>query len=98
MLATKWQAVASSSSFASSVGSSVSLKRLLDESPWLQFTSECQRFDPHRASISSRFGQVDGGGRWRALSITHAPGATVCTCEPFPGLVEVDHPHPPAAI
>jgi adenosylmethionine-8-amino-7-oxononanoate aminotransferase len=22
----------------------VSLKRLLDESPWLQFTSECQRF------------------------------------------------------
>jgi hypothetical protein len=22
----------------------VSLKRLLDESPWLQFTSECHRF------------------------------------------------------
>jgi hypothetical protein len=22
----------------------VSLKRLVDESPWLQFTSECQRF------------------------------------------------------
>jgi hypothetical protein len=21
-------------------------KRLLDKSPWLQFTSECQRFDP----------------------------------------------------
>eukprot|EP01043_Picozoa_sp_COSAG02_P109960 COSAG02_NODE_46070_length_352_cov_0.584980_1_plen_68_part_01 len=38
----------------------VSLKRLLDESPWLQFTSECQRgFDPHRASITSRFGQAE---------------------------------------
>ena len=24
----------------------VSLQRLLDESPWLQFTSECQRFLP----------------------------------------------------
>eukprot|EP01049_Picozoa_sp_SAG25_P000897 SAG25_NODE_33_length_20262_cov_33.203293_25_plen_101_part_00 len=24
----------------------VSLKRLLDESPWLQYTSECQRFGP----------------------------------------------------
>jgi hypothetical protein len=24
----------------------VSLKRLLDESPWLQVTSECQRFGP----------------------------------------------------
>jgi hypothetical protein len=24
----------------------VSPKRLLDESPWLQFTSECQRFEP----------------------------------------------------
>jgi hypothetical protein len=24
----------------------VSLKRLLDESPWLQFTSKCQRFGP----------------------------------------------------
>eukprot|EP01047_Picozoa_sp_COSAG01_P074555 COSAG01_NODE_12495_length_1729_cov_1.871166_1_plen_46_part_10 len=23
-----------------------------DESPWLQFTSECQRFCPHRAPIS----------------------------------------------
>eukprot|EP01049_Picozoa_sp_SAG25_P004117 SAG25_NODE_252_length_10970_cov_6.386349_1_plen_50_part_10 len=39
----------------------VSLKRLLDESPWLQFTSKCQQFGPLRASISSRFGQVDGG-------------------------------------
>ena len=36
----------------------VSPKRLLDESPWLQFASECQRFDSHHASISSRFGQV----------------------------------------
>jgi hypothetical protein len=37
----------------------VRLKRLVVESPWLQFTSECQRFfDPHRASITSRFGQV----------------------------------------
>jgi hypothetical protein len=26
------------------VGLLVRLKRLLDESPWLQFTSECQRF------------------------------------------------------
>jgi hypothetical protein len=26
--------------------SEVSLKRLLDESPWLQFTSDCQRFGP----------------------------------------------------
>eukprot|EP01047_Picozoa_sp_COSAG01_P038051 COSAG01_NODE_3064_length_6647_cov_29.485186_3_plen_185_part_00 len=95
-MATKWQAVASSGSFASSVGSSVSLKQLFDESPWLQFTSECQRFDSHRASISSRFGQVDGGGRWRALSITHAPGATVCTCERFPGLVEVEPSLPPS--
>eukprot|EP01047_Picozoa_sp_COSAG01_P049476 COSAG01_NODE_4908_length_4635_cov_2.867725_5_plen_67_part_00 len=25
-------------------GAAVSLKRLLDESPWLQFTSKCQRF------------------------------------------------------
>jgi hypothetical protein len=36
----------------------VSPKRLLDESPWLQFTSNASRFDPHRASISSRSGQV----------------------------------------
>jgi hypothetical protein len=36
----------------------VSLQRLLDESPWLQFTSECQRHYPHRASVTSRFGQV----------------------------------------
>jgi hypothetical protein len=33
----------------------VSPNWLLDESPWLQFTSG---FDPHRASISSPFGQV----------------------------------------
>jgi hypothetical protein len=29
---------------ASHLKAQVSLKRLLDESPWLQFTSECQRF------------------------------------------------------
>jgi hypothetical protein len=38
-------------------GAGVSLKRLLDESPWLQFTSGV---DLHRASITSRFGQEAG--------------------------------------
>jgi hypothetical protein len=43
-------------------------KRLVVESPWSHFTSECQRFDAHCDSISSRFdcrrgrplGQRDG--------------------------------------
>jgi hypothetical protein len=31
-------------SIVKEVMAGVSLKRLFDESPWLQFTSECQRF------------------------------------------------------
>jgi hypothetical protein len=44
--------------WAHKLATKVSPKRLLDESPWLQFTSNASRFDPHRASISSRSGQV----------------------------------------
>jgi hypothetical protein len=36
----------------------VSVKRLLDESPWLQFTSMPAVLTPHRASRTGRFGQV----------------------------------------
>jgi hypothetical protein len=37
----------------------VSPKRLLDASPWLQFIpANASGSGPHRASISSRFGQV----------------------------------------
>jgi hypothetical protein len=36
----------------------VSLKRLLDESPWCSLPANASGFDPHRASITGRFGQV----------------------------------------
>jgi|EP01047_Picozoa_sp_COSAG01_P057853 hypothetical protein len=43
-------------------GGGVSLKRLLDESPWWQFTSECQRLSPPLRLNHSPFWAGKGGG------------------------------------
>jgi hypothetical protein len=51
----------------------VSLTRLLDESPWLQFTSECQRFGPPPRLINQPF--WTGGLPRRAQRLQQGCGA-----------------------